>query len=558
MAITTKQVSDDLVDVLIVGAGFSGLYMLHRMRGLGLSARAFDTAPDVGGTWYWNRYPGARCDVESLEYAYSFLPELETGWRWNERFATQPEILAYINHVADKLDLRRDISFNTRVKAGAWDEQAKHWIVRTDQRGVIRGRHLVMASGCLSAATKPGFPGLDRFAGEIHHTSAWPLEPVDVAGKRVGVIGTGSSGVQVIPELARQAGHLFVFQRTPNFCVPARNAPLSEERIRHWHDNFRDLRRFAREQTRTGWIADFPVKSALDATPDEREAEYGKRWAKGGANFLYAYNDIGTNMEANATAADFVRARIRETVKDANVAELLIPRGYPIGAKRICVGTGFYETFNSPNVTLVDVAGAPIEALTETGIRTAAATYDLDVIVFATGFDAMTGAMLRIDLTGANGLRLADKWTGGPANYLGVSTVGFPNFHMITGPGSPSVLSNVMTSIEQHVDWLSDLIEYMDKNAIVRIEPKLEAEQAWVQHCNAVAARSLMSRANSWYVGANVPGKPRVLMPYIGGVDAYRRRCDEVAAGGYTGFAIEQVQHGRPDSTLDVPFQRAV
>lgn len=524
------------LDVVIVGAGFAGLYMLHRVRKLGLSSQVFEAGPDVGGTWFWNRYPGARCDVESLEYAYSFLPELETEWRWSERFATQPEILRYINHVADRLDLRHGITFDTRVTAAHWCEDAGHWQVQAGGE-TVAARYLVLATGCLSTATKPDFPGMGDFRGTILHTGQWPSQPPALEGKRVGVIGTGSSGVQVIPELAKAAGHLSVFQRTPHFCVPARNAPLTEAQVTHWHANFPTLRRRAREETRTGWLADFPVKSALDATPEEREAEYDRRWAKGGGNFLYAYTDIATDLDANATAADYVRARIRETVWDTETAVKLTPRSYPIGAKRICVGTDFYETFNRPNVSLVDVSSDPLEGLTEAGLRTRAHEYPLDVIVFATGFDALTGAILKIDIQGPEA-RLADAWADGPVNMMGLMVHGFPNLFTITGPGSPSVLSNVLCSIEQHVEWVSELIAWMGDRNLVRIEPEAKAQASWVVHCAEVAGRTLMGQADSWYMGANVPGKPRVFLPYIGGVDAYRRNCDAVAASGYAGFDL--------------------
>lgn len=528
------------VDAVIVGAGFAGLYLLHKARGLGLTTRGFEAAPDVGGTWYWNGYPGARCDVESLEYSYSFLPELETEWQWTERFATQPEILRYANHVADRLDLRRGFTFNTRVTAARWDEKARHWIV-TAGAETLAARHLILGTGCLSSTTIPDFPGLSDYKGITLHTGTWPNDAPDLTGKRIGVIGTGSSGVQVIPELAKIAGHLTVFQRTPHFCVPARNAPLAPEKIAHWHANFPELRRYAREDTRSGWLAEFPVKSAFEATAEERRAEYDRRWAKGGGNFLYAYNDILSNAAANATAADYIRERIRETVKDPATAEKLVPNGYPIGAKRICLGTDFYETFNRPNVTLVDVKSAPITGLTETGLRTTAGDFDLDVIVFATGFDAVTGAILRIDIQGPGG-SLAEVWADGPVAMMGVMIHGFPNLHMITGPGSPSVLSNVLASVEQHVEWVSDLLGYMKQNDLDRVEPEAEAQARWVAHVAEVAERTLMGQANSWYMGANVPGKPRVFLPYIGGVDAYRRHCNKVVAAGYEGFRLDRVR----------------
>lgn len=524
-------------DLIIVGAGFAGLYMLHQARKLGLRARAFEAGPDVGGTWFWNRYPGARCDVESLEYAYSFLPELETEWRWTERFATQPEILRYVNHVADKLDLRSGFQFNTRVTDARWNEDTRQWSVRAGDE-TVAARYLVLATGCLSAATAPDFPGQADFTGEILHTGEWPHTPPDLAGKRVGVIGTGSSGVQVIPELAKQAGHLTVFQRTPHFCVPARNKPLTEEQIAHWQANFPQLRRRAKQETRTGWLADMPKVPALSVDEATRRKEYDWRWEKGGGNFLYAFTDIGSDEAANATAADYVRERIRETVNDPQTAEKLIPHGYPIGAKRITVGTDFYETFNRPNVTLVDVAADPITGFSAAGIVTEAAEYPLDVIVLATGFDALTGSILRVGVNGPAG-DLADVWADGPASMLGIMINGFSNLFTITGPGSPSVLSNVLGSIEQHVEWISDLLAHMQAGGLTRVEPDADAQADWVAHCAEVAGKTLMGRANSWYMGANVPGKPRVFLPYIGGVDTYLRHCNRIAEAGYTGFTFD-------------------
>jgi len=523
-------------DAVIVGAGFAGLYLVHRLRAMGLRIRAFESGPDIGGTWFWNRYPGARCDVESLEYAYSFDPELETAWRWTERFATQPEILRYINFVADRLDLRRDITLNTRVTAAHWDQDAALWSVATDSGQVVTCRHLVMATGCLSTPVQPAFPGMERFAGPVLHTGHWPDRPVSFEGRRVAVIGTGSSGVQVIPEVARTAGHLFVFQRTPHFCVPARNAPLSAERIADWHRNFPELRRKAREDTRSGWLPDPPLGRATDFTPEQRQAEYERRWAAGGPSFLYAFSDIGTDPDANATAADFVRAKIRQIVADPATAEALVPTGYPIGAKRITLGSDFYETFNRPNVTLVDCRRHPIAGLTETGVQTEGGEVPVDMVILATGFDAVTGALMRIDIRGRDGQTLADRWRAGPENYLGVAVDGFPNLHLITGPGSPSVLSNVLTSIEQHVDWVAGLIGFLRAQGLASAEPLPQARRDWLDHCDAVARKTLMYQADSWYVGANIPGKPRIFLPYIGGVDAYRRRCADEAAQGFPGF----------------------
>lgn len=532
-----------MLDMVIVGAGFAGMYLLHKARGQGLRARAFEAGPDVGGTWYWNRYPGARCDVESLEYSYSFLPALEDEWQWTERFATQPEILRYINFVADKLDLRSGFTFNTTVTAAHWSDEGQFWTV-TAGAETLTCRYLVMATGCLSTATKPDFPGMADFKGEILHTGTWPENPPAFAGKRVGVIGTGSSGVQVIPELAKVAGDLFVFQRTPHFCVPARNAPIPAEKKAHWRANFPALRHKARAETRSGWLFDAAKGKALDFSEEERRKEYDWRWEKGGGNFLYAFSDIGADPAANATAADYVRARIREAVKDPALAETLTPHGYPIGTKRITVGSDFYETFNRDNVTLVDVAKAPITGLTQAGIATSDAEYPLDIIVFATGFDAMTGAILKVEITSHAG-SLREAWAAGPVNLMGLMVHGFPNFFTVTGPGSPSVLSNVLMSIEQHVEYISDMIAYATAHGITRIEASATAQAEWVAHCAEVADKTLMGGANSWYLGANVPGKPRVFLPYIGGVDRYRQHCETVKAEGYRGFTLSGAGHLR-------------
>ncbi|MER2535612.1 MAG: NAD(P)/FAD-dependent oxidoreductase [Rhizobiaceae bacterium] len=535
---STADRAETHVDVVIVGAGFSGLYMLHRMRKLGFSTRVFETGGDVGGTWYWNRYPGARCDVASLEYSYSFDDDLQQEWNWTEKYATQPEILAYLNHVADRYDLRGGITFDTAVTGARFDDEAGRWLVETSSGETVSARHLVMATGCLSASRVPDFPGLERFRGETYHTGRWPHEPVSFAGKRVGVIGTGSSAIQTIPMVAREARHLHVFQRTPTFSVPAQNRPLGRDEILAWKSAYPEKRHFARHVARTGWIPEPAIGKAVETAPDALRQEFEKRWATGGSNFLYAFSDLGVDENANRLAADFVRQKIRETVKDPVLAEKLIPWDYPIGTKRICVDTDYYATYNRDNVTLVDVRAAPIEAITETGIRTADGEYEVDAIIFATGYDAMTGALTRLDLTGAKGARLADKWDAGPTNYLGIMTTGFPNFFMITGPGSPSVLSNVVVSIEQHVEWLADLFDYMRAHGKDRIEPTREAEAAWVEHCRALAAATLQMKANSWYLGANVPGKPRVFLPYIGGTSVYRQKCDEVAAKGYEGFVL--------------------
>ena len=523
------------VDAVIVGAGFAGLYMLHRLRGLGLSVRVFEAGKGVGGTWYWNRYPGARCDVESMDYSYSFSDELQQEWRWTERYSAQPEILKYINHVADRFDLRRDITFSTRVTAAVFDEQANRWDVTTDTGEQVSARFCIMATGCLSTAQLPDFKGRESFEGKTYHTGHWPHEGVDFTGQRVGIIGTGSSAIQSIPIIAGQAAHLYVFQRTPNFSVPAHNAPLDPEYERHVKSNYADFRRQARE-SRIGFVVERNEQSALEVSHEERLREYEKRWNRGGLGFAATYTDLQTSKDANDTAAEYFRDKIRSLVRDPALGEALVPQHYPLGTKRLCVDTGYYETFNRDNVTLVDIRKAPIEEITPHGLKTRDESYEFDSIVFATGFDAMTGALMSIDLRGRDGKTIQQKWAEGPRTYLGVSIAGFPNLFIITGPGSPSVLSNMIVSIEQHVDWIADCITRLREHGQARIEATVEAEDAWVEHVNEVGNMTLYPQANSWYMGANIPGKPRIFMPYIGGVGAYRQKCDDVAAKNYEGF----------------------
>ena len=522
-------------DAVVVGAGFSGLYMLHRLRGLGFTARVFEQGGDVGGTWYWNRYPGARCDVESVQYSYSFSRELEQEWDWSERYAGQAEILNYARHVADRFDLRRDIEFDRRVVAAEFD--GDRWRVTLDGERKVAAHHLIMATGCLSNARTPDFEGLDRFKGRSYHTGAWPHEGVDFTGLRVGVIGTGSSGIQSIPVIADQAKHVTVFQRTPNYSIPARNRPLSAEERRWWKENYPELRRRAREEMRNGIVTEIPYKGALDDSAEARAAHYQSRWSRGGLTFMTAYNNLALEKSANDTAADFVRGKIAEAVRDPTVAKLLQPTTYPIGTKRICIDTDYFETFNRPNVTLVDIRSAPIRAVTPDGIVAGETEYPLDAIVFATGFDAMTGSFAKVDIS-CDGLTLNGKWAEGPKSYLGLMVAGLPNLFIITGPGSPSVLSNMMVSIEQHVDWIADCLAHLRQHDIDRIEATRDAEERWVAHVNEIAHKTLYPEADSWYMGANIPGKPRIFMPYIGGVNVYRQICDAVAAKGYEGFAL--------------------
>jgi cyclohexanone monooxygenase len=524
-------------DAVIVGAGFAGLYMLHRLRGLGLSAQVIEAADGVGGTWYWNRYPGARCDVESMQYSFSFSEELQQEWRWSERFAAQPEILSYAEHVAERFDLRRDIQFSTRVTDASYDEASNEWTIRTDRDTSLAARFLIMATGCLSSGRMPAIDGVGSFEGRSYHTGEWPHAGVDFTGQRVGVIGTGSSAIQCIPVIAEQAAFLTVFQRTPNFSVPARNAPMAPDYERAWKSNYPSRRQLAR-RLRSGIVYEFGTKGALEVPAEERTQEYAARWARGGISLLSAYTDLLTNKDANDTAAAFVRDRIREMVSDPKTADALMPISHPIGTKRICADSGYYETFNRANVALVDLRDDPIEAITPPGIRTRKAAYGLDSIVFATGFDAMTGSLLKIGLRGRGGQTLQQKWAAGPRTYLGLMMAGFPNLFMITGPGSPSVLSNMIVSIEQHVDWIAACLGHMRANGAACVEASSEAEDEWVVRVNAAADMTLYKQANSWYMGANIPGKPLVFMPYIGGVGVYRQICDDVVANNYQGFRM--------------------
>ena len=522
-------------DVIVVGAGFGGLYALHRFRGMGLSVRVFEAGSGVGGTWYWNRYPGARCDVESLAYSYAFSRELEQEWNWSERYASQPEILDYANHVADRFDLRRDISFETRVEAAHYHEASGHWAVCTEAGLLMRAHYLVMATGCLSSRNTPDFPGLDSFQGRSFHTGNWPEEGVGLEGQRAGIIGTGSSAIQAIPILAEQAEHLYVFQRTPNFSMPARNAPLDpavQEQVKA------DYAAFRVPFLGAGFGLDFHPNDRLaaDATPKERQAEFEARWAEGGLGLVGSFADLLVNKDANDAVADFVRSKIRETVHDPEVAELLCPDTV-LGCKRPCADTGYFESYNRPNVTLVDISQAPIEAITETGLRTGGRDYALDCLIFATGFDAMTGSLLRIDIRGRGGLSLREKWAEGPKSYLGLCVESFPNFFTITGPGSPSVLANMIPGVEQHVNFIADCMEYMSERGLTRIEASAGAEADWVAHVNDIADRTLFPTCNSWYVGANIPGKPRVFTPYLG-FPRYVEKCEAIVAKGYEGFEL--------------------
>ncbi|MDQ3787738.1 MAG: NAD(P)/FAD-dependent oxidoreductase [Actinomycetota bacterium] len=526
------------VDAVVVGAGFAGLYMLYRLREQGLSVKVFEAGGDVGGTWYWNRYPGARCDVDSLNYSYSFDPDLEQEWEWTEKYASQPEIHSYLRHVADRHDLRKDVVLRTRVTRASFDEDAGRWTVHTDRGHEVSARYCVMAVGCLSTPKFPEVPGLDRFSGPWYHTALWPEEPVDFGGQRVGVIGTGSSGVQVIPFLAEQARELTVFQRTPNYVFPAFNAPIDEQLVADTKANYREVRAAARNSL-FGVAMDMPTKSALEVDDEERQAVYQKCLDRGHVFALVqSFTDLIFNEESNETVAEFLRRHVRDRVDDPELARKLEPRGYPFATKRPCLDTRYYETYNRDDVRLVDLREEDIVEITETGVRTSAGEYEFDSLVIATGFDAMTGALLNVDITGKDGVTLREKWRDGPETYLGVAVSGFPNLFTVTGPGSPSVFGNMIVSIEQHVEWISDLIDHMGRNGRAVVEAVDTAEKEWTEHVREVSDATLLPRADSFYLGANVPGKPRVFMPYVGGVGPYRQKCDAVAANGYEGFEL--------------------
>ncbi|MDI3339528.1 MAG: NAD(P)/FAD-dependent oxidoreductase [Sphaerobacter sp.] len=525
-------------DAVVVGAGFSGLYMLHRLRQLGVTTRVYEAGGGVGGTWYWNRYPGARCDSESWVYCYSFSDEILQEWTWTERYPSQPEIERYLNYVADRLDLRRDIQFNTRVTAAAFDEATGRWLITTDAGEQVWATYFITAVGCLSADNLPAFKGLETFQGEWYHTGRWPQEGIDFTGKRVGLIGTGATGIQVAPVVAEQAEHLWVFQRTPNYAIPAHNRPLDPEFIRQLKASYGEVWEIVRRSA-AGLPIEPVERSALAVSPEEQRQIYEAAWQKGGFYFLFeTFNDILVNPEANETAAAFIRSKIRETVRDPEVAELLCPSDHPYGTKRPPLEHGYYEAFNRDNVTLVDVRKSPIEEITPTGIRTTDGEYPLDIIIFATGFDALTGPLTRIDIRGRGGVALAEKWVSGPRNYLGVAVHGFPNMFTITGPLSPSVLTNMPAAISQHVEWIADCIGYLRQHGYRGIEATADAEDRWVAHANEAAEQTLYPRAKSWYIGANVPGKPRVFMVYVGGLQNYRARCQEIASKGYEGFSL--------------------
>ena len=543
MAQKTSDIRD--TDVIVVGAGFAGMYALHKFRGLGLRTQVLEAGNDVGGTWYWNRYPGARCDVPSVEYSYSFDKDLEQEWDWTEIMAAQPEILEYANHVADRFDLRKDIQFQTRVDSAVFDENSNRWTVVTERGQTYIARFCVMATGCLSVPNTPKIDGQDNFAGSVYHTGNWPEGGVDFSDAAVGIIGTGSSGIQSIPVIAEQAKHLTVFQRTPNYTMPAANAPLKTEFLRQAKENYSAIRaeQRASQVGIVGYGFGFggaenvvPTQEIKQTTPEERQRLVEEE----GFLAIRRYADVALDEEANELACEMYRDQVKRVIKDPATAQALMPRDYPMGCKRPVIDTNYYETFNRDNVTLVDLRQGGIEEITEAGVRTAKGDYTFDVLVYATGFDAMTGALGKIDIRGRENRALTEYWEAGPRTYLGLQVAGFPNLFTVTGPGSPSVLSNMIVSIEQHVDWIARCISDLDQRGAQTIEATTEAEDEWIAHVNDVAQNTMFTAksCNSWYLGANIPGKPRIFMPYVGGVGVYREKCDEVARNGYQGFEL--------------------
>jgi len=525
------------LDALVVGAGFSGLYMMHTLRMRGLSAQGFEAGKDVGGTWYWNRYPGARCDSESLSYSYSFLPELDQDWHWPERYSEQPEILKYIEHVATTQDLRKHFRFETRVTRATFDEATDLWTVGTDQGDEVETRFLVMATGCLSVPNWPAIEGIERFRGASIHTGRWPHEGVDFSGKRVAVIGTCSTGIQSIPRIARQAEERTVFQRTANHCVPAQNHAMDPEAERAYKADYMAKREKARHSF-SGDVVPELYLNIMDLSDDELEKELDHAWSRGGFYTQYPYIDMFTDKAANDRVIRYSHNHIRGRVNDPKLAELLCARDHPFGTKRLCADTFYFETYNEDHVRLVDLRANPIRAITETGVATQDAHYDVDAIVYATGFDAMTGALTSVDIRGRDGAVLKDVWADGPRNFLGLGVAGFPNLFTVTGPGSPSVLTNMVTSIEQHIEWIDRCMTWMGDKGATRIEATEEAQARWVAYLNESADATLFPQANSWYMGSNIPGKARIFLPYVNGLKTYRDECDAVADEGYKGFAV--------------------
>ncbi|UJR18568.1 hypothetical protein I4U23_005475 [Adineta vaga] len=527
----------DTIDAVIVGAGFAGLCMLHHLREHGFTAKLFETADGVGGTWHWNRYPGARCDVESMQYSYSFSDELQQNWNWSERFATQPEILRYLNHVADKFDLRKDIQLNTRVISAIFDKTTLRWEIKTDRSDWLSAKFCIMATGCLSVPKTPDIKGLETFTGNIYSTSKWPHENVSFTGRRVAVIGTGPSGIQCIPIITKEADHVYVFQRSPNYSIPLNNTPLDPEEVQQWKSNYDQLRRDIL-RTSGALLVDSKNCSALSVTSEERQEVYESAWKGGGMSLILPFNDLYINKEANDTVSNFICSKIRATVKNPATARLMLPYDHLFGIKRPCSDIQYYETFNRDNITLVDLRYRGISEIQPTAIRVGNKSYQVDDIVLALGFDAFTGALLNIDIRGHSGKTLREKWINGWRTYLGLMIADFPNLFTITGPGSPSDLANMVPHIEEHVKWITKCLQYLQKHNIKTIDPTIEAEDAWIKHVNDVAESTLFRTAKSWYNGTNIAGKPRVFVPYVGGFDVYMDKCEQIAINDYEGFCL--------------------
>ena len=528
------------VDVLVVGAGFGGMYAVYKFREMGKKVVGIEAGSNVGGVWYWNRYPGARCDLMSVDYSYGFSPEIEQEWTWSEQFAAQPEILAYANFVADRLDLRKDFRFDTRVTSAIWDEEAKLWRATTDTGAVLEAPYAIMSTGPLSIPKDPDIPGIDRFKGELYRAQKWPHHDVDFAGKRVGVIGTGSTGIQIIQEVGRKAGELFVFQRTPSFTLPMRNREITPDYAAEMKKHYRQMRA-AMKMNPTGGTRPVTSRPYFSLPPDQRIEAMEQAWINGGHTFLGTFADLMVNEEANEAVADFVRDKIGQIVEDPVAAEALKPRGYPIFARRPCLDTEYYETYNLPNVHLVDCKKDAIVEITEKGIRTESGETELDMLIFATGYDALTGALLAFDVVGRDGLRLKDKWKNGPVSHLGITMTGFPNLFATTGPNGPAALANIITISENDVDWIADLITHMEAKGLSAVEPTQKTEDAWMTRVAELAAPSLIRKANTWWVGSNVKGKPTGLTMFVGGFAKYREACEAVAASGYEGYAFDRV-----------------
>ncbi|MEE6138433.1 NAD(P)/FAD-dependent oxidoreductase [Mycobacterium sp. 050128] len=535
----------EVSNVIVIGAGFAGLYAVHRLATSGLSVIGVEAAPDVGGTWYWNRYPGARCDVESADYSYSFDDDLQKSWQWSERFAAQPEILAYLQHVADRFDLRRHYRFGVDVVGATFDLVDRCWHVQTATGQTYAAQFLLCATGCLSAVNRPNIPGVEDFSGEVYFTAAWPREDPDLRDKLVGLIGTGSSGIQVAPIVAAEAQNLVVFQRSANYTIPMPNRPWSIEEQREIQEQYPERRRASAYASAGTPHGTYP-KNAVDTEPEEQAEALWKRWREGGVLFAKTFPDQTSDLAANDVARRFAEERIREIVTDPVVATDLIPVDHAIGTKRICTDNGYYASFNRDNVRLVNLRREPIREITPHGVRTSEATYPLEVLIFATGFDAMTGALTRIDPCGPGGERLRDIWHDGPLTFLGLMVPGLPNLFTISGPGSPSVLANMVLHAEVQVDWVIDLIRAARQRGVSEVEPRLDAALAWTDQVARAAERTLFPKAaSSWYLGVNIEGKKRTFMPYIGGFGTYRRHCEEVAQHNYAGLVLTTRSKGK-------------